>query len=110
MLTEEYVALGGLITIIAAALALIIKQLEASAGGRDDDAEATNRLYPTMHVAGLPDLTAQHRSRPSNTAGHDNTAAPDHTRPLLMRQNRDEVRSVGQSVHARRTRCTRVVK
>ena len=30
MLTEEYVALGGLITIIAAALALIIKQLEAS--------------------------------------------------------------------------------
>ena len=30
MLTEEYVAMGGLITIIAAALALIIKQLEAS--------------------------------------------------------------------------------
>jgi hypothetical protein len=30
MQTEEYVAMGGLITIIAAALALIIKQLEAS--------------------------------------------------------------------------------
>ena len=30
MKTEEYVALGGLITIIASAMALIIKQLEAS--------------------------------------------------------------------------------
>jgi hypothetical protein len=30
MQTEEYAALGGLITIIAAALALIIKQLEQS--------------------------------------------------------------------------------
>ena len=30
METEEYAALGGLVTIIAAALALIIKQLEAS--------------------------------------------------------------------------------
>ena len=30
MKTEEYVALGGLITIIASALALIIKQLESS--------------------------------------------------------------------------------
>ena len=30
METKEYAALGGLITIIAAALALIIKQLEAS--------------------------------------------------------------------------------
>lgn len=30
MKTEEYVALGGLITIIASAMALIIKQLESS--------------------------------------------------------------------------------
>lgn len=30
MKTEEYIALGGLITIIASALALIIKQLESS--------------------------------------------------------------------------------
>ena len=30
METEEYVALGGLITIIASALALVIKQIESS--------------------------------------------------------------------------------
>ena len=30
MKTEEYVALGGLITIIASALALVIKQIESS--------------------------------------------------------------------------------
>ena len=30
MKTEEYIALGGLITIISSALALIIKQLESS--------------------------------------------------------------------------------
>ena len=30
MIAEEYAALGGLITIVAAAFALIIKQLEAS--------------------------------------------------------------------------------
>jgi|TARA_R100001143_G_C3271997_1_gene92636 hypothetical protein len=30
MNTEEYIALGGLITIISSALALIIKQLESS--------------------------------------------------------------------------------
>ena len=30
MKTEEYIALGGLITIIASALALIIKQIESS--------------------------------------------------------------------------------
>ena len=30
MTTEEYVALGGLITIIASALALVIKQIESS--------------------------------------------------------------------------------
>ena len=36
MKTEEYVALGGLITIIASALALVIKQVESSRCGDID--------------------------------------------------------------------------